>query len=65
MDTEHFIQNNWYSAQYENGFNIIFQVIDIKDGSMTLCRKDGVLVDTLPTGYSQIIPHGSSEPDYK
>lgn len=65
MGTERLIKGNWYSAIYESGFKIIFKVIKMEDGSMTLCRKDGVEVDSLPTGYVEIINNGIAEPEYE
>lgn len=64
-DTNKFAKYNWYSAVYESGFSIIFQVVEINNGSPIFCRKDGIIVDTLPSGYTEIIFHGLSEPEYK
>ncbi|MBB4035402.1 hypothetical protein GGR21_001295 [Dysgonomonas hofstadii] len=65
MDAKNLIKNNWYSAVYKSGFSIIFQVTDIDNGSPTFCRKDGVIIDTLPEGHHKIESFGSSEPDYQ
>jgi len=65
MGTEQFTENFWYSAQYESGFSIIFQVVEIENGSPTFCRKDGVFIDSLPEGYQKIHSHGITEPEYQ
>lgn len=65
MDAKRFIKQDWYSAKYESGFSIIFQVVEIKDNSMTFCRKDGIIIDNLPSGYNEIVSYGSDEPEYE
>lgn len=65
MRAEQFTENFWYSAMYPSGYSIIFQVIDISNGEATLCRKDGEIIDTVPAGYLDILPHGEIEPDYQ
>jgi hypothetical protein len=32
---------------------------------MTFCRKDGVEVDSFPTGYVEIINNGMADPEYE
>jgi len=65
MNTGGFVKDNWYSAVYESGFSIIFHVVDIADGSPVICRKDGIIVDELPDGYTKIKSYGLAEPDYE
>jgi len=64
MDSQKLIVNDWYSAQYEGGFSIIFQVIEVNNGDAIFCRKDGTIVDSIPDGYINILPHGALEPEY-
>lgn len=65
MEIKNFTINNWYSAKYESGFSIIFQVLDIDKDGVTLCRKDGTIVDSVPQGYKEIVPLGIDETDYE
>ena len=65
METKKLTINNWYSARYENGFSIIFRVLEIDKGGLTLCRKDGAIIDSVPQGYKQIVSLGQEEPDYE
>ncbi|HML66091.1 MAG TPA: hypothetical protein PKC55_14765 [Dysgonomonas sp.] len=65
MNREQFLPDNWYSAIYESGFSIIFQVVKDDGESFSFCRKDGVIVDSIPDGFSQIIKHGLTEPEYQ
>lgn len=65
MSIEQFTKDYWYSARYESGFSIIFQVLEIDKDGFTLCRKDGTIVEVLPDGYQQIISHGNIEPEYE
>jgi len=55
---------NWYCAVYESGFSIIFKVIEINDNIVKLCRKDGIEVDSIPSGYIEILSNGKKEPEY-
>jgi len=64
MNSNTFILNNWYAAKYPSAYSIIFQVIEDENGSVTFCRKDREIVDSLPSGYDDIISYGSSEPEY-
>lgn len=41
MDTEQFTEAYWYSVRYESGFSIIFQVIEIENGSPIFAGKMG------------------------
>ena len=65
MSNDQFTKDNWYSARYESGFSIIFQVLEVNKDGLTLCRKDGTIVDEIPEGYREIISYGNIEPEYK
>ena len=66
MEIDNLIKGDWYSAQYEGGFSIIFQVltIDKNSNSIIFCRKHGININSIPSGYTQIIHHGVIEPEY-
>lgn len=64
MVTEKFIEGNWYSAIYESGFKIIFKA-EKNGSSVIFCRKDGIEVDSLPSGYLEIVNNGIAEPEYE
>lgn len=64
METINLIEGDWYSAQYQSEFSIIFQVISINDNTISLRRKDGIVFDSVPSGYIQIQHHGTEEPEY-
>lgn len=65
MSIEQFTKDYWYSARYESGFSIIFQVLEVDKEGLTLCRKDGTIVDMIPEGYQEIVPYGNVEPEYE
>lgn len=65
MGIEQFTKDYWYSARYESGFSIIFQVLEADKEGLTLYRKDGAIVDTIPEGYEEIVSHGNIEPEYE
>jgi len=65
MNREQFLQGNWYSAIYESGFSIVFQAVQDGKNSFSFCRKDGIIVDSIPEGFSHIVKHGAVEPEYE
>lgn len=65
MEIENLIVGSWYSAHYQSGFSIIFQVTEIIKSSISLCRKDGTVINSIPSGYTQILLHGTDEPEYQ
>lgn len=65
MTPKHFTKDHWYSVRYESGFSIIFQVVDPDGENFTLRRKDGVIVNSIPSGYEEIISYGVVEPEYE
>lgn len=64
MEKENYLIDNWYSAQYAEGFSIIFQAVKTAGSTILFLRKDGTIIDAIPTGYTEIIPHGITEPEY-
>ena len=58
------IKDHWYGARYSFGFTIIFKVEEASP-SLILYRKDGIIIDTLPEGYLDIVAYGEIEPDYR
>jgi len=65
MAMEDIIVNNWYAARYESGFSIIFRVLETGNEGFTLRRKDGAIVNTIPAGYTEIVPLGEDGPEYE
>lgn len=57
------VVGSWYSAIYESGFRITFQVLNYEGKSISLCREDGAIVDSLPAGYVSMVSHGDSKPE--
>ena len=53
----------WYSAIYDSGFNITFQVLALEGKSISLCREDGTITDNLPSGFVSLVSHGDYRPD--
>lgn len=56
------VVGSWYSAVYESGFRITFQVLAFEGKSISLCREDGAIVDNLPSGYVSLVAHGDCQP---
>lgn len=52
----------WYSAIYKSEFRITFQVLALDGKSVSLCREDGTIVDSLPAGYVSLLDHGDCKP---
>lgn len=56
------VVGSWYSAVYKEEFRITFQVLALEGKTMSLCREDGAIVDSLPSGYLSLIHHGDNQP---